>query len=295
MTGGTCYGFEIRSELEFQYLRGGTGSPLEVVVAPDSGDAPGDYDHVLDWHGPVDASVFAREDRYRIWIDGSGWFEIDPAAARVSVPESDDPVRREERLWGMPALLAFAARGDVPLHAAALEIDGEAVLLAAPQTFGKTTLAAAFVGAGHRLLAEDLTCLHPSAIASVVPGPAMLRLRRDVAEALHPPGVLVVGEDAERVHLAIPPAQRGDCAAVPLRAIVLLDPSDTDAALHRAEGAEAIRDLLALSFRLPTAGALERSFAELARIVRATRVWRLSLPHRLHELERTVARIVADA
>lgn len=295
MIAGTCYGFAIRSELAFSYLRGGSGSPLDVVVASDNGSAETEYDHLLDWHGPVEASVYARDDRYRIWIDGTGWFEVDAGAGHVSVPASDDPVRREERLWGMPALLAFAARGDVPLHAAALEIDGEAVLLAAPGTFGKTTLAAAFAGAGHRLLAEDLTCLRGSDPPAVVPGPAMLRLRRDVADALHPPGAIVVGEDAERVHIAVAPAERGDCTPVPLRAIVLLDPSEQDAALHTADDAGAIRDLLALSFRLPTTAALERSFSELARIVRSTRVWRLSLPHRLDELERAVETIVAGA
>jgi hypothetical protein len=195
----------------------------------------------------------------------------------------------------MPALLAFAARGDVPLHAAALEVDGGAVLLAAPGTFGKTTLAAAFVGAGYRLLAEDLTCLRATAGAAVVPGPAMLRLRRDVADALQPADAIVVGEDSERLHLAISPDARGDCVPVPLRAIVLLDPTEQDAALHSVDGAAAIRDLLALSFRLPTAVALERTFAQLSGIVRDTRVWRLSLPHRLDQLERTVERIVADA
>jgi hypothetical protein len=295
MTAGTCYGFEIRSELPFSYLRGGSGTPLEVVLARDGGSAETEYDHLLDWNGPVEASVYARDDRYRIWIDGSGWFEVDAGAGRIGVPRSDDPVRREERLWGMPALLAFAARGDVPVHAAALEIDGEAVLLAAPGAFGKTTLAAAFVGAGHRLLAEDLACVRLSGQAAVVPGPAMLRLRRDVADALHPPDAVVVGEDAERVHLAVAPAARGDCTPVPLRALVLLDPSEQDPSLHAADGAAAIRDLLALSFRLPTAAALERSFSELARLVRGTRVWRLSLPHRLGELERTVETIVADA
>jgi hypothetical protein len=295
VTAGICYGFEIRSELPFSYLRGGSGTPLDIVVAPDRGSTETEYDHLLDWNGPVAASVYARDDRYRIWIDGSGWFEVDTVAARVGVPESNDPVRREERLWGMPALLAFAARGDVPLHAAAVEVDGGAVLLAAPGTFGKTTLAAAFVGAGYRLLAEDLTCLRATADAAVVPRPAMLRLRRDVADALRPADAIVVGEDTERLHLAISPDARGDCAPVPLQAIVLLDPSEQDAALHPADGAAAIRDLLALSFRLPTAVALERSFAELARIVRDTRVWRLSLPHRLDQLERTVERIVADA
>ena len=56
-------------------------------------------------------------------------------------------------------MLCFRARGDTALHAAAVEVDGQAVVLGAPGTFGKTTLAAAFHAAGHRLLSEDTTCI----------------------------------------------------------------------------------------------------------------------------------------
>ena len=81
------------------------------------------------------------------------------------------------------------ARGDLAVHAAAVDVDGSALLLAAPGRYGKTTLAAAFAGQGYRLLAEDTTCYRPSSDPSVLPGLAMLRIRPDVHEHLSHPAV----------------------------------------------------------------------------------------------------------
>ena len=145
----------------------------------------------------------------------------------MTLPDTENVVRREERLWSIPAMLCFLARGDAALHAAAVEVDGQAVVLAAPGSFGKTTLAAAFHAAGHRLLSEDTTCIRGAEAPLVVPGPAMLRLRHDVAEQLEIPNATPVGTvEDDRVHLALDPAVRGDCSPVPLRAIVLLRHAD---------------------------------------------------------------------
>ena len=82
--------------------------------------------------------------------------------------------RREARLFGLPAALCFMTRGDVAVHAAAVDVDGSALLLAAPGRFGKTTLAAAFAGEGFRLLAEDTACYRsiPRPIGAPRPGDA---------------------------------------------------------------------------------------------------------------------------
>ena len=59
-------------------------------------------------------------------------------APLLTMPLGVEPVRREERLWGIPAALALIRRGDVAVHAAAVEIDGRALLFAGPGRFGKT-------------------------------------------------------------------------------------------------------------------------------------------------------------
>src|SRR5438034_1082947 len=119
---------------------------------------------------------------HRMWTDLEGWFEIDAANRSVTVPPCSDPVRREERFWGVPVSLCYLLRGDVGIHAAAVEVEGAGVLLAAPGRSGKTTLAGAFLAAGHRLLSEDLSCCRSSPVPLLLPGPAMLRVRRDVHE-----------------------------------------------------------------------------------------------------------------
>src|SRR5262249_37635108 len=115
-----------------------------------------------------------------------------------------------------------------------------AVLIAAPGVFGKTTLATAFACAGHRVLAEDVSCLRLGDVPAIVPGPAMLRLRRDVAEEIElPPGRVVLDEPL-RVHLALEQAGRGDCLPVPVRAVVVLNPGEDGIELSRLVAAEAI-------------------------------------------------------
>ena len=55
-------------------------------------------------------------------------------------------------------------------------------------------MAAAFHRAGHRVLSEDTTCVRLGPEQAVVPGPAMLRVRHDVAAELELPSVRRVGE-----------------------------------------------------------------------------------------------------
>lgn len=290
MTSGACYGFAIESQLELAYLRRGGGTRL--VVAAGNGQAPSG-NAVLEWRDPFRASLYASGATYRLWVDELGWYEIDTEQGRILVPESGERVLLEERLWGIPLALSFAARGDLPLHAAAVEVNGEAVLIAAPGVFGKTTLAAAFASAGYRVLTEDLSCLRLADSAALVPGPAMLRLRRDVVDEIElPPGTVVLDEPL-RVHLALDEATRGDCSPVPVRAIVVIRPG-AEIELDRVAAPDAIRDLLALSFRLPADDQHRRAFEGVAALVRDVPVWALVRPERFAALPAAVERVVAD-
>jgi hypothetical protein len=289
--GGTCFGFLVEPSLPFNYLRGGSGEPLHVEIdsAPRTGH-PGTL--LRDWtiHAPEPfrATLYAHDGAYRLWAADSGWFGIDPKRARISLPASGNAVKREERLWGIPALLCFIARGDLPLHAGAVDTGRGALLLAAPGRFGKTTLAAGFVRAGHRLLSEDLCCLRFGAEPTAVPGPAMLRIRADVAEELDIPRAQALEAGDERVHLALDPRERGDCTPVPIRALVFLRSGTDRVELRRADPRDAIRDLFVLSFRLPGAAEAARAFGAVADLGAGVPAWDLSYPLRLEELDRVV-------
>jgi hypothetical protein len=237
--------------------------------------------------------VWASDAGYTVWIGGVGWYRVEPAVPSIRIPASSpNQVRREEHTWSLPASLCFTRRGDLPLHAAAVEVDGSAILLAAPGRFGKTTLAAAFLQAGYRLLAEDLSCCRLATVPQLLPGPAMLRVRRDVCERLPLPGTYPVFEEEERVHLAIDPVLRGDSAPVPLAAVVLLRAGGDDPVLRPVSPRAALPDLWTLSFNLPTDQDRARCFQGVTDLAARVPIWDLHRRLELDQLEPAVRAIV---
>ena len=292
---GACFGFRVFSTLSFRYLRDGDGEPLWVEAPSDEEPSPGRL--VAEWVPRPDRPFHARlhQDgwRYQLWIEDGGWYVVDPGARRITLPRTDDIVRREERLWGIPTVLCFLQRGDLPLHAAAVEVEGAAVLLAAPGRFGKTTLAAALFREGYRVLSEDLSCLRLRPFPQVIPGPAMLRVRRDVADRLKLCGLQAVAESDNRISFTIDKPRRGDCRPVRLRAIVFLKPAHDGIATERVRATDAIPDLWTLSFHMPTDEDRRRCFGGIADLAGSVPVWALHRPLRIEDLPVTVEHILA--
>jgi hypothetical protein len=293
---GVCFGYEPRTAVALRYLRSGSADPLEIEEASEP-DPLSIGRPIREWRppaNPLHARLYRNGKSFRLWVEGGGWFEIDPERPAIRVPAGVDPLRREERLWSIPSLLCFVRRGDVPLHGAAVEVDGGALLLCGPSRAGKTTLAAAFLSAGHRVLAEDLGCCRLEPEPAVLPGPAMLRVRRDVYRRLRVPGA-VAGEDEDRVHLALEGPLRGDGGPVPLRAIVLLRRGE-GVQLEPMAAQEALRDLWALSLKLPEDADRTRCFHGLVRLTGAVPVWNFHRPldyGRLPAVVRRLARLCA--
>jgi hypothetical protein len=296
---GVCFGFRPVSDLAFEYLRDGDGDPLEVREREDRGDEPGGS-LVCEWT-PIPrkrswARLYDDGGRYRLWIEGGGTFSVDPTTPAVELPVGlEATIRREERLWGVPALLCFLARGDLPLHAAAVDIGGQAVLLAAPGYSGKTTLAAAFDAAGYRVLSEDVSCIRLSSPPTLVPGPAMLRIRGDVAGRLTLPGAREVAAGDDRVHFSLDRSRRGDCRPLPVRALFLLRRSEDGITLERVAARDALRELWPLSFRLPGMEDGSRCFQGITALADTVPVWNLSRALSLDDLDRVVETVAAHA
>jgi hypothetical protein len=276
----TCYGFEVRSSIELRYLRPGSGVPLEVTAGEDGHSPTGEP--VRRWiprdDHPFEAALYQDDGVFRLWVRGTGWYVIDPRVPSIQVPAEGDPVPREERLWGFPAALCFIQRRDLPLHAAAVEAGERALLLAAPGRFGKTTLAGAFLRAGSRVLSEDISCCALGEDLSVIPGPAMLRVRHDSYERLELPGTRRIGHDEDRVHLALEGRARGDAAPVPLAGIVLLRQAEHHTSLERVQGPDALQDLWALSFKLDTEPDRIRCFQAVVDLANRVPIWNLHRP-----------------
>ena len=230
---------------------------------------------------------------YTLLTDGLGWFGIDPGQGSIVMSTASEAIRREVGLWGIPAALCAIHGGDLPIHAAAVEVNGSALLLAAPGHFGKTTLAAAFVRAGYRVLAEDFTFCRSSSRISVLPGPSLLRIRSDVFERMTIPDTQLVWQSMGRAFLVPNESRRGNSAPVPLRAIVFLRSSPGSIRLDRVPVAQALRDLWSLSFMLPTDEDRARCFLSLGELVRTVPAWDLHRPLELGLLDRTVETVTS--
>ena len=307
---GTFYGLEVHSRLPFRFLRSGTGIPMLVTEAASTHGEP-DGELLMEWpaRGNGSASRLYRDALgAHLWIDRIGCFDIDAKEPSITIPElpSEEvrselsPTVPEEQLlaWretfvlGPPATVCFMAQGYLPIHAASVDVGGAGILLGAPGTFGKTTLSGAFHNAGHRLLSDDISACGLDGHPTVYPGPALLRVRRDVFNNVDFSASEVAFETEFRVALSIDPSRRGDARPVPLRAIVLLGRSDGELSLTRADPADAIRDLFNLSFK----SILDRgrAFEDVAKLVKAVPVWYLARRLDYGELPEVVDRVVTE-
>ena len=287
---GSSCGFQVHSNLPFLTLRSGSGTPLQVAEVADpapSGETlitwPERPDH------PFHGRLLRDGDNYAFWASDAGWFLVDPRTPSIGVEGgAADGLRRELRLFGVPTALCVLERGDLSIHAAAVEIDGHGVLLAGPSRFGKTTLAAAFARAGHRLLAEDTTTCTTRYGPALFPGPAAVRLRRDVADQVGPAGQIVAGDQGDRVRTVLEPTTRGDGSPVSLRTILLLRDQTSAPELSPVRVASAIRDVWALTFKLPTEASQSSCFERITDLVSGVATFDLRRPLTVQDLPTVV-------
>jgi hypothetical protein len=294
---GSCFGFLVRSQCPLRFLRRGGGEgALEIREAAIPITAP-ESTLLAEWVfrdvvGDVSTRLYGVDGIFHFWTNDAGWFRVDPAARVIEMSTKVNEVRREQRLWGVPAVLCFMERGDFGLHAAAVEVGGGAILLAAPGRHGKTTLALAFHARGHRLLTEDTTCCRLASEPLLLPGPTSVRLRPDIFHGDAPAGTSLVLVRDDRIHLVIDSDRAGDSLPVPIKALVFLREPAEQIVLEHVETSQALRDLWALNFRLQNTVGRRQSFTQLGQLASSIRIWNLHRPFSLTNLDEVVSRIV---
>ncbi len=298
---GVCYGYEPVGFTDLFALRPGSGDSL-VIGEQAAGDrqANGEIADEVPlgmWRPAPDdsyhARLYARHGAFDLWIAGVGWYHVDPERRAITLPEGADPVLREHRMWGIPAVLCFTHRGDLPLHSSAVEIDGRSLLFVAPGQFGKTTLSAGFAAQRHRLLNEDMACIRLKPEPAVVPGPPTLRLRSDVRDRISVPSATVIHSTEHRTLLLFDGHGRGTGDPVPLAGIVFLNVTETgEPQLTRVSPSERLPALWNTSFKLPDDDARSRCFAQVVELVGHVPLWDLHRPLRMSGLPALVDQIV---
>lgn len=162
------------------------------------------------------------------YADGTE-FAVDAGARRVRAgwPSGVTAEDAATYLLGPVLGLVLRLRGATCLHAAAVAVDGGAVLLAGPSGAGKSTTAAAFARAGDAVLADDVAPVRSRADGGfeVVPAHPHLRLWPDSAEALfgHADALPRLTPGWEKRYLDLAGAGRFHAAPLPLAAVCLLD------------------------------------------------------------------------
>ena len=289
---GAIFGLEVRSRLRFEYLRPGTGRPVRILDAPPDGTM-GALERLQTWDEEpgVHAAVhLSRCGPAAFGVEsGAYWFRYDADEAAFTVRPVGDPPFREALLWESPTAIAMVLAGDLALHAASVDVNGRGILISGPGKAGKTTLSAAFHAAGHRLLSDDMTGCRLEPEPALLPGPALVRLRPETAERVDTGGLYTAWERPDRIYAAVEPDRRGTGDPVPLARIVLLDPESGPLSVSPVSQREALRDLWAMSFWLPTDGSRAACFEGLGRLVARVPAVRIRRPREWAALPETVA------
>jgi hypothetical protein len=297
---GSCFGYEASASFPLELVRQGSGIPLKIDTHDTHNeDGPMPNEHlIVEWkprpNHPFHGRVYEDDEGlYRVWTSDAGWFFVDRARRLISAPVEGDAIQREVRLWSTPTMLLLIGEGKLMLHSSAVEINGKAVLFGGPSRFGKTTLAAAFHTRGYRVLAEDTTCVTLDAEQpQVLPGPALLRVRHDVADRLHLEKGRMLGADEQRVFFV--PNERGTSEPLPVHGLYLLGGSNQGIQIEKPDR-PLLPDVWALAFRIPTDQDLQRCFAALVDLVDLVPIWDLHRPHGFELLDETMDAIVRVA
>lgn len=179
------YGISLRSEFELALPGYSQPGLVEVEIAA---GPPSIFLEAIegvelrrrsDWchyaHLP-DGSIYVR------WL-GLGEFLVSADGKRLTCGRHADATSESFQVYLLGQALSFALvrSGFEPLHATALEADGEAFALLGSSGYGKSSLAACFLASGHALLTDDLLVMSGVDGLDAHPGPRRIKLFPDTA------------------------------------------------------------------------------------------------------------------
>ena len=245
----------------------------------------------------ADGSSYAR------W-QGVGEFLVAPNGLEIlcSPAAGAEDESFQVYLLGQAFSFALVKAGFEPLHATAIERDGDALALVGESGQGKSTLAASFLAHGARLLTDDLMLVSPGEPPlQVYPGPSRIKLLPDAAERF-------LGQEATRVpmnpetdkHVITVPSENTCQAPARLRGLYVLEHGESPQADIRIEplaGREGFMALVAHTFNryLSDPARLRRQLVEVTRIVQGVSVKRIVYPPVFERLEEVRDALLRDA
>lgn len=176
----SCYNLSISSDLELPELmasdRAGTGIDVTIRLASLCSEDMSDSTQIAPfiWVKPH-SFMFEVPDVARFLISNGSDITIDPE------PGIDEASLRVFLLGSAFGALLLQ-RGLFVLHGNAIEIDEQCLICVGPSGIGKSTLTAAFMKRGYRVLADDVVPIDANGLA--IPGFPRIKLWQDVADKM---------------------------------------------------------------------------------------------------------------
>ena len=179
----SLYGARVESPWRLPCPEACAGDPPEIILIEERGPLANVPDCSGEWFCH---STLGDGSDYLCWRDLFE-FVISPSGQEIRCVPLQGATWDSFQTYMLGAVLSFALLrlNREPLHATAVVVAGRAVGLAAQPGAGKSTLAAAFLRAGHRLLTDDLLVLEGTGGVPVAyPGLPRLKLFPEIADAL---------------------------------------------------------------------------------------------------------------
>ena len=217
----SVFGLHIRSELPLPEL---TEKQAENIGVPDVHIRIGDVRTVPEPRhvGPI---FQVGIDDYRLEVRNTARYRVRNGVEIVVAPLAGSSAR-SVRLFLLGTVFGALCqqRRLLPLHASAIEVDGQCVAFAGPSGVGKSTLAAYFHDRGYNVMSDDIcvVSLDIQGRPRAWPGIPRLKLWREAADALarDVTALEIDLEGMEKYHF---PTDRGASqASLPLRRIYIL-------------------------------------------------------------------------
>jgi hypothetical protein len=303
----SVHGITLRSEMPLALPEGAADlAEIELRIAPSACFADAVRDAQFEepptaWyrHGRLpDRSAYIR------W-EGIGEFLVSADGSTIDCRRFDAASAESFEVYLLGQALSFALvkRGLEPLHAATIVINGEAAVFLGGSGFGKSSLAACFLDAGHRLLTDDLLVLHErSGRMFAYPGPPRIKLFPKLARRFLGGAARAARMNQETEKLVLPLDRQRSClASVPVRAIYTLAPPRSSfrkqrIRFERLSPRAAFLEMTkhTFNYRVVDSDRLQRQFIEAARFVSIAPVKKIAYPRLLSLLPEVRDAILSD-
>jgi hypothetical protein len=243
---------------------------------------------------------------YLRWADLFEFLIPRDGLAMVCRPLRDGALNAFHTHLGPSLSFALVNLGFEPLHSTTVVIDGQAVALMGDCGYGKSTLGAEFLRAGHKLLTDDLLVLKNNRRGCVAyPGAPRVKLYPAIARRVLGAQVKGLRLKGLTPKLIVPLTARRGCRTItPLKAIYVLTPPAASGGAKRPQGVriraltprQACLELVRNTFNMAIADPerLQRQLAQASHIALTLPVKSLSYPRRFSMLSAAREAILDD-